>query len=70
MPDCVGHRRLLRGALARLPLLGVPDVAFTAEMDGQDSMSLNESNPFFQKFLPAGAVEGSNKFIQPRPGNK
>ena len=49
---------------------GVPDVAFTAEMDGQDSMSLNESNPFFQKFLPSGAVEGSNKFIQPRPGNK
>jgi arylsulfatase A-like enzyme len=46
----------------------VPDVAFTAEMDGQPSMSLNEDLPGFHSSRPAG-IEGLQRFLQPRPGN-
>eukprot|EP00937_MAST-01D_sp_MAST-1D-sp2_P002014 g2014.t1 len=46
----------------------VPDVAFTAEMDGQPSMNLNESLPGFAASRPAG-ISGKQQFLQPRPGN-
>ena len=48
---------------------GVPDVAFTAEMDGQASMALNETIPGLHKWKPTSALPGKNEFIQPRPGN-
>jgi arylsulfatase A-like enzyme len=48
---------------------GVPDVAFTAELDGKPSMSLNEALPGLAKYKPATAAAGMNEFIQPRPGN-
>jgi len=47
----------------------VPDIAFTAEMDGQASMSINEDNPAFDDSKPAGTPAGSAAYIQPRPGN-
>lgn len=47
---------------------GVPDVAFTAEMDGQAVLTIDQSNPLIAPMAPKG-VTGEQTFLLPRPGN-
>jgi iduronate 2-sulfatase len=48
---------------------GAPDIAFTAELDGDDTLALDESNPLLSPSAPAAARGGVRTFACPRPGN-
>eukprot|EP00045_Choanoeca_perplexa_P010259 m.103166 g.103166 ORF g.103166 m.103166 type:complete len:723 (+) comp15214_c0_seq1:88-2256(+) len=49
--------------------IGSPDVAFTAELDGMPTLSLNESLPGLKSSCPTN-VTGMIEYICPRPNNQ